>query len=153
MPLDWNNASRLGSTFDPFTAVNNYQVNVLSDTQKQGSTVRIFLGARMYILFSLYDGSFVIIIYHPLRPASQSVHSQQQSRSESSWFSSSRTLELGKWRLRESHSGPVQSDLSETRKFLVHFKECTSKEFYSNGKFNMFVVYNNMCRRGLRGVR
>lgn len=60
---------------------------------------------------------------------------------------------MGKWRLRESQSGRVQSVLDETSKFLVPFKECTGIEFYSNEKFNVFVVYKSMWRRGLHGVR
>jgi hypothetical protein len=46
-----------------------------------------------------------------------------------------------------SKSGRIQSDLNDTSKFLVLFKECASKEFYSNGKFNVFIVYNIMWRR------
>jgi len=57
--LDWNNASRLGSTSDLFVTLNNYEVNALSDTQKQGSPVRIFLGVRMYEGWNFNSGNYL----------------------------------------------------------------------------------------------
>jgi hypothetical protein len=121
----------------PILGSKTYQVNALSDSQKQGSAVWIFLEIRMYDSFSFCDGSLVSIIYHPLRPApheyilNNKVESSrvksgrvESSRVEPIRIKSSRTLEMEKWRRRETQPGIEQSDLSETGMILVLFKGC-----------------------------